>query len=158
MNKEHSNSEPLIPFPQAKRLNTTIMNLDSHKRTLAIMHLVVGFFRLFVFGGIALFFTFFKPFIENEILKEEGTDAIWVMDIISTFFFGIIIVAALVTALPSIIGGFAVQKGKEYGMVLLLISGCLSLLSFPIGTLLGAYTIWVFVENNKTKENGQIDG
>lgn len=134
------------------------MNVESHKRTLAILHIVVGFFKLFVYGGITFFFSLFKPFIVNEIIEEEGADAIWIMDLISSAFFAIIVVAILITALPSIIGGFAVQKGKEYGMVLLLISGCISLLSFPLGTAIGAYTIWVYVENNKSKQHGEIEG
>lgn len=133
------------------------MNVESHKRTTAIFHLVVGFFRLFVFGGVALFFSIFKPFIENEIIKEEGADAIWVMDLVSTAFFGIIIIAVIISALPSIIGGFATLQGKSYGMILLLISGCISLLSFPLGTALGIYTIWVYTENNKLEKNEQIE-
>jgi hypothetical protein len=133
------------------------MNVDSHKRTLGILHLIVGFFRLFILGGVTLFFSIFKPFIENEIIREEGADAIWIMDLVSSAFFSIIIIAVLITALPSIIGGLAVLKGKAYGMVLLLISGCISLLSFPLGTALGAYTIWVFVENNKAEKHEQIE-
>ncbi len=134
------------------------MNVESHKRTLAILHLVVGFFKLFVYGMLTLFFSIFMPFIENEIIKEEGQDAIWVMDLVSSAFFSIIIVAALITAIPSIVGALATLKGKAYGMVLMLISGCISLLSFPLGTAIGAYTIWVFVENNKVEKNEQTGG
>ena len=133
------------------------MNVESHKRTVAIFHLIVGFFRLFVLGGVTLFFSIFKPFIENEIINEEGADAIWIMDLVSSAFIGIIIIAVIVSALPSIVGGFATLQGKSYGMILLLISGCISLLSFPLGTALGIYTIWVYTENNKADTNEQIE-
>lgn len=133
------------------------MNLDSHKRTLAIMHLVIGILRILFILGVAMFFSVLFPFIESEIISEEGPDAVWILDIISSAFTGIVIFAVAIAGLPSIIGGIATLQKKEYGMVLMLISGCLSLLSFPIGTALGVYTIWVFVENNKAK-NEQTSG
>lgn len=129
------------------------MNVDSHKRTLAIIHLVVGIFKLLIFGGISIAFSIFLPFIENQVLQEEGTHNMWVFDLISGAFISIMIVIALFTAVPSIIGGFATLKGKKYGMTLLLIAGCVSLLSFPIGTAIGAYTIWVYIENGKGEKN-----
>ncbi len=43
-------------------------------------------------------------------------------------------------------------------MVLLLIAGCISLLSFPIGTAIGVYTIWVFIEDNKAQKDAKADG
>jgi hypothetical protein len=133
------------------------MSVNSHKRTLATLHLIVGFFRLFIIGGITLFFSILKPFIENEIMQAEGSDAIWIMNLISSAFFSLMIIIVLISALPSIIGGFATLAGKAYGMVLLLISGCISLLSFPLGTAIGVYTIWVYVENNKAEQNAQIE-
>lgn len=129
------------------------MTIESHKRTLAIIHITVGFLKIFIFGCLSLFFTSFKPFIENKILEEEGADAAWIIDLISTGFFSIMIIAVVFSALPSIIGGLATLKNKKYGMVLLVIAGCLSLLSFPIGTAIGAYSIYVFVENQRIEKN-----
>ncbi|MCP4460382.1 MAG: hypothetical protein GY816_20520 [Cytophagales bacterium] len=128
------------------------MTIDSHKRTLAIIHLTVGFLKLFLFGCLSLFFSSFKPFIENKILEEEGADATWIMELISTGFFSIMVIAIVFSALPSIIGGMATLNNKSYGMILLVIAGCLSLLSFPIGTAIGAYSIYVFVENQRAEK------
>ena len=131
------------------------MNVESHKRALAIVHLVVGIFKIFVYGGVSVFFSTFIPFIKDKAAESDGADAIWVFDLMQGAFFTIIIAAALFTAIPSIIGGFATLKNKEWGMILLLIAGCVSLLSFPIGTAIGAYTIWVYIENNKAKKNAE---
>ena len=128
------------------------MTIDSHKRTLAIIHLTVGFLKLFIFGILSLFFSAFKPFIENEIIEEEGADAAWIIELISTGFFTIMFIAIVFSALPSIIGGLATLKNKDYGMILLVIAGCLSLLSFPIGTAIGAYSIYVYVENQRSEK------
>lgn len=129
------------------------MNIESHKKTLAILHLAIGVIKLVVFGLITLFFSTFLPFIENEVTREEGPEAAIVFDFVSSAIYSIIIIVAICSAVPSVIGGIAVLKNKEFGMVFLLIAGCISLLSFPIGTAIGAYTIWVFVENNRQQKN-----
>ncbi len=129
------------------------MTIESHKRTLAIIHITVGFLKLFIFGCLSLFFTSIKPFIENKIIEDEGADAIWIFDLITTGFFSIMILAIFFSALPSIIGGFATLKNRSYGMVLLIIAGCLSLFSFPIGTAIGGYSIYVFVENQRIESS-----
>ncbi len=134
------------------------MNIDSHKRTLAIIHISLGIFKLFVYGGLIVFFSSFLPFIESEVIKEEGQEAALIFDFITSAFYSVLVIVASLTAIPSIIGGFAVLKEKEYGLVLILISGCISLLSFPIGTAVGVYSIWVFVENNRQKKNAELDG
>ena len=131
------------------------MNVESHKRTLAIIHLVLGIMEIVFLGIAALFLQTFLPFIEQEVIREEGQEVAWVFDLISSGIFSILIVVVLFSSLPSIIGGIATLKSKEFGMTFLLIAGCLSLLSFPIGTAIGAYTIWVFVENNR-KKNEQL--
>ena len=133
-------------------LTTTFMTIDSHKRTLAIIHITVGFLKLFFFACLSLFFSSFKPFIENKILEEEATHAAWIIDLSSTGFFSIMILVIVFSVLPSIIGGIATLKNKSFGMVLLVIAGCLSLLSFPIGTAIGAYSIYVFVENQRSEK------
>jgi hypothetical protein len=48
----------------------------------------------------------------------------------------------VVKAVPELIGGIGLLKGKSWARILLLILGCLNLLHFPLGTALGIYTIW----------------
>lgn len=49
----------------------------------------------------------------------------------------------LVLAAPGLIGGFGLLKHQSWARVLVLILGVLALFSFPVGTALGIYTIWV---------------
>lgn len=129
------------------------MDIYSHKRALAIIHLVTGTLELIAFSIFGLFFSTFFPFIKNAAIEEEGQEVAWVFDMLSSGLFSILIVIALFSSLPSIIGGIATLRNKEFGLVLLLIAGCISLLSFPIGTAIGAYSIWVYVENGRIKKN-----
>ena len=48
-------------------------------------------------------------------------------------------------AVPSIAGGVGLLKGKFWARILVLILGIFNLIDFPIGTLIGIYTIWVLL-------------
>ena len=129
------------------------MDLHSHKKTLSIIHICYGALYTIVFlfiGGIL--YTFF-PFIESAIIEEEGPDAQWVVPLVGGVVKIFLFVLFIFAALPSMIGGIATLQGKKWGMIFLMIGGCLSILSFPIGTAIGAYTIYVFLEDNKQKKN-----
>lgn len=128
------------------------MDLYSHKRTLSIIHICYGALYTVVFIVIFGVFTAFFPFIETAIIEEEGRDAIWILPMVGTILKTVLIVLFFFAALPSIIGGIATLQGKKWGMIFLMIGGCLSIFSFPIGTAIGVYTIYVFIEDNKQKE------
>jgi len=49
-------------------------------------------------------------------------------------------------AFPGIIAGIGLLLRRRWGRILALVVGFLSLISFPIGTALGLYTIWVLIQ------------
>jgi hypothetical protein len=114
--------------------------------------LVLGILKLLFYGITILFFNSFFPFLQELVGQEEGEEAVFVLKMVSTAGSAILILAILFTAIPSIVGGIAGLKNRGWGLVLMLISGCLSLLNFPIGTGLGVYSIWVFVEAQKERK------
>lgn len=69
--------------------------------------------------------------------------AILVLTIISLVIGGII--AAL--AVPSVIAGIGLLGQRNWARVLAIIVAILNLPAFPIGTLLGAYTLYVMLDN-----------
>lgn len=121
--------------------------MDSHKRILGILYIVSGLLQTLVLALVAAFIGSLFPFIAS---KAEP-DAQWILTLIGNFIPAIIWGIILVIAVPCIIGGIAILNGKKWAMTLLLIMGCLKLFSFPVGTALGIYTIWVYAEDNKTK-------
>lgn len=128
------------------------MDLQAHKRTLSIVHICYGslFSVIFLLAG-GLFYAFF-PFIETAIIEEEGGDSTWIMPLLGTAVKAVLFFLFIFAALPSIIGGIATLQNKRWGMVFLMVAGCLSIFSFPFGTAIGAYTIYVFIEDNKSKK------
>jgi hypothetical protein len=59
----------------------------------------------------------------------------------------------ILVALPSLIGGWGLLNRQSWAMTLVLIVGCLKLFSFPIGTAIGIYTIWVYAEDQRIQKN-----
>ncbi|HEX8162860.1 MAG TPA: hypothetical protein VF538_13400 [Pyrinomonadaceae bacterium] len=59
-------------------------------------------------------------------------------------FFVSILIAVL--SVPNILAGWGLLKRKSWSRVLAIVLGALSLLSIPVGTLLGIYTIWALTK------------
>jgi hypothetical protein len=55
-----------------------------------------------------------------------------------------------VLALPGIAAGIGLLMRKSWGRVLAIVVGILNLINFPIGTLIGIYTLWVLFQNTAT--------
>ncbi|MCP4703418.1 MAG: hypothetical protein GY865_02310 [candidate division Zixibacteria bacterium] len=63
----------------------------------------------------------------------------------------IIVIFAVVTALPSIIGGIFLLKFKEWSRILVIIVSFIDLIIFPIGTAVGVYSLWVLLNDDTIK-------
>jgi hypothetical protein len=59
------------------------------------------------------------------------------------FFIALIIA---VMSLPSLIAGWGLLKRKSWARMLAIVLGAISLLSIPVGTILGIYTIWALTK------------
>jgi hypothetical protein len=117
----------------------------NHKRILGILYIVVGSLQLVTLMGLSFFITALFPFIADEA-GPDGSVILNILGSIIPFLFWALI---LIFAIPSIIGGIAILNEKSWALTLLLVIGCFKLFSFPFGTALGIYTIWVYAESNK---------
>jgi hypothetical protein len=48
-------------------------------------------------------------------------------------------------AVPSILGGVGLLKGKAWARILVLVLSVFNLLDFPLGTMISLYTFWVLL-------------
>lgn len=129
------------------------MDLQGHKRIVGIIHIIYGAITAIVFLLIGAFFDAFFPFILEAIREDSGNEAANIFEAIQSLLKSIFYILLIFCALPSIIGGIGVLQKKKWGMIITLIAGCISIFSFPIGTAIGGYTIYVFVEDNKQKND-----
>jgi hypothetical protein len=121
--------------------------METHKRVLGILYIVSGSMHILIMLFLSALFSILLPFIfENAKLDEQ-----WILLYIVPFIRIIVTITVLLFALPSIIGGIALLNKKKWALTLVLVLGCFKLFSFPIGTALGVYTIWVYSEDHRLR-------
>jgi hypothetical protein len=65
------------------------------------------------------------------------------MTVVAVFVGGLL----LVLGLPGIAAGFGLLKRKNWGRILAIIVGLLSIANFPLGTALGVYTAYILLQD-----------
>ena len=121
--------------------------MDAHKRILGILYIVSGILQILILLTLSAVVSTLFPVIFEHADVDDQWVLVWIVPFIST----IVTVIVVLMSIPSIIGGLAVLNHKKWGLTLVLILGCFKLFSFPIGTTLGVYTIWVYTEDHKRK-------
>ncbi len=124
------------------------MNVQIHHRVLGIGHLVYGTINLVVILLVIILFQTLQPVISNEINESSSELGMIIFTVITRFASAILWGSVLLIALPSVIGGIALLNQVKWALSFLMVPGCLSIISFPFGTILGFYTIWVFIQTN----------
>ena len=131
------------------------MDISSKKRTLGILHVVYGSFNALIFIFLGVLISAFAPFIVEIIVEEEGAEGAVIFEMVANILRVVFTFVFILSALPSIIGGIGVLQGKSWGLTVALIAGCVSIFSFPFGTALGIYSIYVYIENNKQNKHDE---
>jgi hypothetical protein len=115
--------------------------VEQHVKILAWLNIVFGglgvlvaLFVLVFFGGLAIVSTDNDPGAQGVLGAIGGI--------------AFILIAAL--SLPCIVAGIGLLKFRSWAQILTIIMSVLSLVSFPFGTALGVYGLWVLL-NKETK-------
>lgn len=109
--------------------------MKKHVHIAAILQIVFGALNVIAALAIAFVFGFVDQFVDDPT-------AIKVLGIIGTP----LVVVFLVFGGAMIAGGIGMFSCKPWARVLTLVMAALGLLNIPIGTLKGAYIIWVLVQ------------
>ncbi|MEM0940833.1 MAG: hypothetical protein AAGI25_13720 [Bacteroidota bacterium] len=131
------------------------MNIQSHKRILGILHIVYGSLTALLFVFIGVIISSFLPFIIEAIVEDEGPETAMIFEMVASVIRTVVTFIFILSAVPSLIGGIGLVQGKNWGLTLCFIAGCISIFSFPFGTALGVYSLYVFIEDNKQRKNDQ---
>jgi hypothetical protein len=108
--------------------------MRQHVTIVATLQIVFGVFKLLLAAII------FVVFAAGGLISGD----LQAMAIIGTV--GLIVVVFLVAlAIPGIVGGIGLLKGKSWARILVLVLAVLDLLDFPLGTAVSVYTIWVLL-------------
>lgn len=121
--------------------------METHKRILSILFIVHGTIQAIGMLLLSVFLSALLPYILKQ--AEVDADVVELMDWLLPIINILTTIVIILFAIPSIIGGISLLSGKSWALTLLLVLGCFKLFSFPFGTALGIYTIWVYAEDKK---------
>lgn len=117
-----------------------------HKKVIGISFIV--FSALWLVPMV--FFDQFFEFIQERVLEESSGDesVYFIFELISSIFWGITILFYI----PRFILGIALVTGQKWANIPSLVYGIISLLNFPVGTILGVYCIMVFTAKKEDED------
>ncbi|MCG8351258.1 MAG: hypothetical protein MI924_26095 [Chloroflexales bacterium] len=110
-------------------------DLQQHVTILGWLHiighalfLIIGLFIFTLLTGIGAF--------------TGDPEAVAILSVVGT------LVGALLAILgiPGILAGYGLLKRRSWGRYLAIVIGILNLVNFPVGTLIGIYTLWVLLQ------------
>jgi hypothetical protein len=116
------------------------MDMKSHLTVVAALS--IGFGALGVFIALVVF----VAVVGGGIISGDP-EAMSITAIVGTSIAGFLILVSV----PDIIAGIGLLKRKSWARILALILACLDLILIPIGTIIGAYCIWVLVHDDTVK-------
>jgi hypothetical protein len=119
--------------------------LDGHKKVLGILYIISSAFTVLGMLMLNIFLSLIFSFVFEEVNQKEQELIEFIMAIVA-YLPGFII---LFIALPTFIAGIGMLTRQKWAVILSVIVGCLKLFSFPIGTAIGVYAIWIFSEDQK---------
>ena len=120
--------------------NMSYKDMETHVLILGWIYLLGNAFLLMM-GGLALFFFMGIGVMSGEL---EAAGILTVVGMTGLVFF-------VALALPGIFAGYGLLKRKSWARVLTLVLGVLNLFSFPVGTVIGVYTLWVLLQEEATE-------
>lgn len=136
----------MLPFVKSHTMETP---LDNHKKVLGILFVIWG--SLTILGMLLL--SAFLSVIFSFALNEVDSDDQKVLEVVLPIIQYIPIFIIAIFAIPTLIAGIGLLMRKSWAMLFALVVGCLKLFSFPFGTALGIYSIWIYTEEQKVKRS-----
>lgn len=118
--------------------------MDSHKRILGFIFTITSILSILTALLLNIFFSALWTFVLSQ---ADAGDAL-PLEFVSLIFEYIPWII-IIFSVPSLIAGIGLLNKASWAMTLALILGCLKLISFPIGTAIGVYAIWIYLEDQK---------
>ncbi len=142
------------PLPMRSRL-------QNHLRTLGILWVILGVYRLLgwmfalpfmggFFGGMGRGWghgMMYGPFGHGDVPFNHS----WMATLIPMITLMVVLMAGF-----SFLVGYALLTHQSWGRILAIIAAVLTLLKFPLGTALAIYTLWVLLPADSAAEYERI--
>ena len=120
------------------------IRMKKHVTVVGAIHIGIGILGLI--GALLLFLL--MDFARGFIPQEEIPDA--VMKLISVILTSIPVLIAVLSVLR-LVGGIGLLSQQMWARYVIIIVAIIGLLSVPIGTLIGVYSLWVLMQSETMK-------
>jgi hypothetical protein len=114
------------------------MDTKQHINVVAALNIALG-----VLGIVIAIIAFMFLAGVGLLVANEDPNAMPILTLIATIIAGFL----FITSVPDVIGGIGLAKRKSWARILVLILGVLKLINFPLGTIVGVYSIWVLMQD-----------
>jgi hypothetical protein len=121
--------------------------MREHVKGLGIIYIVFGCLGLLGAVALAGVFAFSGTII--GLAGENDPDALVALSILGAVGAGLVVLF-FVLSLPGIAAGWGLLNFKSWARILTIVLSALNLLNFPVGTAIGAYGLWVML-NQETE-------
>lgn len=122
--------------------------MEQHVKILGVLYIVLGtlgviaaLICLVIFGGAAGIV---------GIVAQQEPDARIAVPILGAFAVGLFLFL-LVLSVPGVIAGVGLLQLRSWARIVTVILSALNLMNIPIGTLVGAYGLWVMLSTETEK-------
>ena len=122
--------------------------MEQHKKVLGIIYIATGALQIIILSLLSAFLSTIFSFARGEASPDE----VWVLDLVFNILRILPWIIILCISIPSLIAGVGLLNSQRWALIMAVVLGCLKLFSFPIGTAIGVYSIWVYVESNKAEK------
>lgn len=119
--------------------------MDRHKKILGIIYIISAAMQVILILFLGAFFSAIFAFAKSEA-DPEGQR---ILELIAGLLRYLPAILVIFMTIPSLIAGIGLLARQQWAMIVALILGCFKLFSFPIGTAIGIYTIWVYSEDQR---------
>ena len=109
--------------------------MRTHIKVLGWLYIVLGILGILTAACVALV-------VFGAGLLSGDRTAITVTGVVSA----VIAAFLLITSVPGMVAGIGLLNDKAWARILTLVLGVLNLIGFPVGTVLGIYTLYVLLD------------
>ena len=114
--------------------------MQKHVNLVGALHIGLGITG--VLGACFLFFALLAPGVFVNVIANEEIPLL-ILSSIGTLLSAFI----LLTSIPGIVGGIALIQGKPWARIFILVISVLIFFNIPVGTAIGAYSIWALFQD-----------
>ena len=116
-------------------------NMKKHVTLVAALQ--IGFSTMGILGAMVVFFvfSFAGSFVSDVDIAGE------VMSFLGTFLPSML----LLLSLAGLIGGIGLLRFQRWARVLVMIMAAIGCFVFPVGTVIGIYSLWVLMQDETMK-------